>query len=123
MRTSFSIQMISLQPRSSCWPGIRRCCLIMTLFPLCRLYKGLTPLWGRQIPYTMMKFGASSCPLCFTCPSASQSSYAVTDSNLASCCPVHCLLCIGLACKADGSSWMRLHVDFLTARSWLLLER
>jgi hypothetical protein len=21
------------------------------------LYKGLTPLWGRQIPYTMMKFG------------------------------------------------------------------
>ena len=23
---------------------------------LCRLYKGLKPLWGRQIPYTMMKF-------------------------------------------------------------------
>ena len=23
----------------------------------CSLYKGLTPLWGRQIPYTMMKFG------------------------------------------------------------------
>jgi solute carrier family 25 phosphate transporter 3 len=22
------------------------------------LFKGLTPLWGRQIPYTMMKFGA-----------------------------------------------------------------
>ena len=22
------------------------------------LYKGLTPLWGRQIPYTMMKFAA-----------------------------------------------------------------
>ena len=22
------------------------------------LYKGLVPLWGRQIPYTMMKFGA-----------------------------------------------------------------
>ena len=22
----------------------------------CRLYKGLVPLWGRQIPYTMMKF-------------------------------------------------------------------
>jgi solute carrier family 25 phosphate transporter 3 len=22
----------------------------------CRLYKGLQPLWGRQIPYTMMKF-------------------------------------------------------------------
>ena len=21
------------------------------------LYKGLMPLWGRQIPYTMMKFG------------------------------------------------------------------
>ena len=21
------------------------------------LFKGLTPLWGRQIPYTMMKFG------------------------------------------------------------------
>ena len=25
--------------------------------PACRLWKGLTPLWGRQIPYTMMKFG------------------------------------------------------------------
>lgn len=24
---------------------------------ICRLWKGLTPLWGRQIPYTMMKFG------------------------------------------------------------------
>lgn len=23
----------------------------------CRLWKGLVPLWGRQIPYTMMKFG------------------------------------------------------------------
>lgn len=23
------------------------------------LFKGITPLWGRQIPYTMMKFGAS----------------------------------------------------------------
>ena len=22
------------------------------------LYKGLVPLWARQIPYTMMKFGA-----------------------------------------------------------------
>lgn len=21
------------------------------------LFKGITPLWGRQIPYTMMKFG------------------------------------------------------------------
>ena len=21
------------------------------------LWKGITPLWGRQIPYTMMKFG------------------------------------------------------------------
>lgn len=29
------------------------CCLFR-----CRLFKGLTPLWGRQIPYTMMKFGA-----------------------------------------------------------------
>lgn len=26
---------------------------------MCRLYKGITPLWGRQIPYTMMKFGES----------------------------------------------------------------
>lgn len=26
---------------------------------MCRLFKGLTPLWGRQIPYTMMKFGES----------------------------------------------------------------
>ena len=26
----------------------------------CRLYKGITPLWGRQIPYTMMKFGEFS---------------------------------------------------------------
>ena len=23
------------------------------------LFKGITPLWGRQIPYTMMKFGES----------------------------------------------------------------
>lgn len=23
---------------------------------ICRLYKGIQPLWGRQIPYTMMKF-------------------------------------------------------------------
>jgi hypothetical protein len=23
-----------------------------------RLFKSLVPLWGRQIPYTMMKFGA-----------------------------------------------------------------
>ena len=22
-----------------------------------RLWKGVAPLWGRQIPYTMMKFG------------------------------------------------------------------
>ena len=28
----------------------------MTAFLLSRLYKGLQPLWGRQIPYTMMKF-------------------------------------------------------------------
>ena len=29
------------------------------LFPLfCRFYKGLPPLWLRQIPYTMMKFAA-----------------------------------------------------------------
>jgi hypothetical protein len=27
------------------------------LFFSCRLFKGITPLWGRQIPYTMMKFG------------------------------------------------------------------
>lgn len=26
------------------------------LSPCCRLYKGIQPLWGRQIPYTMMKF-------------------------------------------------------------------
>lgn len=26
--------------------------------PRRRLYRGLTSLWGRQIPYTMMKFGA-----------------------------------------------------------------
>ncbi len=25
-----------------------------------RLFKGVTPLWGRQIPYTMMKFGEST---------------------------------------------------------------
>ena len=24
----------------------------------CRLFKPLSPLWGRQIPYTMMKFAA-----------------------------------------------------------------
>lgn len=27
------------------------------LLSTCRLWKGITPLWGRQIPYTMMKFG------------------------------------------------------------------
>lgn len=27
----------------------------------CRLWKGITPLWGRQIPYTMMKFGMVQC--------------------------------------------------------------
>lgn len=27
------------------------------------LFKGLTPLWGRQIPYTMMKFGELFFPL------------------------------------------------------------
>ena len=26
--------------------------------PVCRFYKGLSPLWMRQIPYTMMKFAA-----------------------------------------------------------------
>ncbi len=26
--------------------------------PVARLYRGLTSLWGRQIPYTMMKFAA-----------------------------------------------------------------
>lgn len=29
---------------------------IFTHFVFYRFYKGLTPLWGRQIPYTMMKF-------------------------------------------------------------------
>lgn len=32
--------------------------LIMLCSPLSRLYKGLYPLWGRQIPYTMMKFAS-----------------------------------------------------------------
>ena len=32
-------------------------CLIDKHHTMCRLFKGLTPLWGRQIPYTMMKFG------------------------------------------------------------------
>ncbi len=31
---------------------------------LCRLFKGITPLWGRQIPYTMMKFGTPPCLRC-----------------------------------------------------------
>ena len=26
--------------------------------PFFRLYKGIYPLWGRQIPYTMMKFAS-----------------------------------------------------------------
>lgn len=30
-----------------------------TCWLLRRLFKGITPLWGRQIPYTMMKFGAA----------------------------------------------------------------
>jgi hypothetical protein len=34
------------------------------------LFKGLTPLWGRQIPYTMMKFGelpGGAAPGCWGC--------------------------------------------------------
>ena len=31
-----------------------------------RLFKGITPLWGRQIPYTMMKFGAPPTTACST---------------------------------------------------------
>ena len=29
----------------------------LVAFALRSLYKGIYPLWGRQIPYTMMKFG------------------------------------------------------------------
>lgn len=35
--------------------------LIKVSCELYRLFKGLTPLWGRQIPYTMMKFGMYVC--------------------------------------------------------------
>jgi hypothetical protein len=35
-------------------------CLIDMRHTMCRLFKGITPLWGRQIPYTMMKFGELS---------------------------------------------------------------
>ena len=33
---------------------------LTVLFPnlFARLYKGIYPLWGRQIPYTMMKFAS-----------------------------------------------------------------
>lgn len=31
---------------------------ILQRLPNFRLYKGLYPLWGRQIPYTMMKFAS-----------------------------------------------------------------
>lgn len=30
----------------------------LTVIAYCSLYKGLYPLWGRQIPYTMMKFAS-----------------------------------------------------------------
>lgn len=33
-------------------------CHRFTLISQCSLYKGLYPLWGRQIPYTMMKFAS-----------------------------------------------------------------
>jgi len=32
-----------------------RCIIVAS--PVLSLYKGIGPLWGRQIPYTMMKFG------------------------------------------------------------------
>ena len=32
--------------------------LMIMLIEPDRLYKGLYPLWGRQIPYTMMKFAS-----------------------------------------------------------------
>lgn len=32
--------------------------VILQRLPDFRLYKGLYPLWGRQIPYTMMKFAS-----------------------------------------------------------------
>lgn len=32
--------------------------LVLTWSTLCSLFKPLVPLWGRQIPYTMMKFAA-----------------------------------------------------------------
>ena len=41
----------------STMPSCIQCVDIMCL--ICRLWKGITPLWGRQIPYTMMKFGES----------------------------------------------------------------
>ena len=41
---------MSVQP-SSCYH-----CLLTTL--MISLFKGLYPLWGRQIPYTMMKFAS-----------------------------------------------------------------
>lgn len=45
------------QAQESCLPqqgGLLKCACLR------RLFKGLTPLWGRQIPYTMMKFGEPS---------------------------------------------------------------
>ena len=38
--------------------GIVPCLSISLTHPVCRFYKGLSPLWMRQIPYTMMKFAA-----------------------------------------------------------------
>lgn len=32
--------------------------VVLQRLPNVRLYKGLYPLWGRQIPYTMMKFAS-----------------------------------------------------------------
>ena len=34
------------------------CLSISLTHPVCRFYKGLSPLWMRQIPYTMIKFAA-----------------------------------------------------------------
>jgi hypothetical protein len=43
-------------PRFMMW---MLCCIAGV--SVCSLFKSLVPLWGRQIPYTMMKFGESLC--------------------------------------------------------------
>jgi hypothetical protein len=49
------------------------------------LYKGIAPLWGRQIPYTMMKFGKCD-PRQGPLVQGSQQAFNMVAGNYSSCC-------------------------------------